>query len=61
MSSKRLLLDVRHRQALVESVYVEHLHTSVRFLCAVKEDQEILLDYLGQNLRVTEPLNVASG
>jgi hypothetical protein len=58
---KRLLLDTHYRVAIVESLYVEHLHTSIRFLVGVPTDKTILLDYAEQVLFLTDHLNLASG
>jgi hypothetical protein len=57
----RFLLDVRPRKPIVETLYVEHLHTSVRFLVAQPEDEEVLLDYICDVVHKTEPDNIASG
>jgi hypothetical protein len=46
MSPKSHLLDVRQRKTLVESFYVEHMHSSSRFLVAEPEDLTILLNYI---------------
>lgn len=61
MSSKRHLLGVHQRETLIESMYVEELHTTVRLLKALKEDESVLLDYIGDVERIQEPLSVASG
>jgi hypothetical protein len=59
MSPRRHLLDVRWRKAIVESLYVEHLHTTVRFLLSQPEDSSVLLDYIEDS--VHDPLSSASG
>lgn len=48
MHSNRLLLSTRHRVTVIESLYVEHLHTSTRFLIGLSEDRNIILDYASQ-------------
>ncbi|KAI6190794.1 hypothetical protein M3Y97_00157300 [Aphelenchoides bicaudatus] len=58
MSSSRHLLDVRWRKAIVESLYVNHLHSTARFLLALPEDATVLLNYIEDNVR--DPLGVAT-
>jgi hypothetical protein len=55
MSTRRHLLDVRWRKAIVESLYVEHLHTTVRFLLSQPEDSDTLLNYIEDS--VHDPLS----
>jgi hypothetical protein len=58
MASRRLLLSTRHRITVVESLYVDHLHTSTRFLIGLPDDREIVLDYASQ---ISDPLILALG
>jgi hypothetical protein len=42
----QVLLDVRRRKIVYESLYVDHLHTTVDFMVAEKEDEAKILEYL---------------
>ncbi|KAI6233504.1 Acetyltransferase, GNAT family [Aphelenchoides fujianensis] len=60
-SFKRHFLDVRLRETLDESFYVERQHSTVRFQVAEVEDEAAILDFICDVTRRTEPLDVASG
>jgi hypothetical protein len=61
LPQKRYLLPIAKRQTLVESFHIAPLNRTVKLLVAVREDEQVVLEYICDAFIKEEPIDVASG